>query len=872
MTGLTRSGTSTDGWTLVATWSGGVAPYTAVAASDPSFQIDVTTIGMEMNGTSAQIIVDPGNSGQFFNVVDGSTVSPAVQGLGYDLLPAPETTSASTTTIWWGQEVTLYGNYLSPIAKDNPAFMYDLPVKGASSNVPTGSRFANAVTFEVPEDARAFPAIVSTLGKWRCCFADAPWVTMSPPAIGPYTDITGLEWSPLSGNVWVSATGVVEEIDLFNQEPSIVWTTGSFTLPYISRTTTTGTVLVIDKTSPGEILEIDSGGGAQHFAWTTDDGFTRTVTPVGLAVDPDGSAAYIADAAEGRVVRIPRGAGPGSTEIADAWGGMYYLGFGDPCGIDVAPTHEVLMVNENDGYTYKLTGPSTTWLDKGVGTGIHSLDIDRDVSSAAGLFYVTSHDRASIEAFNTRTLNAGGGPRFRGGRIFGLEDGTLVLEPDFVFAAYRHFPQKVILSNEVEEYPYPSQYQIGDRFIRMDGQGWEGIDVHLRLIDPPDLAPYAPEGGWPDPPDPDVAGNPVPAVLPYEGNDNAGYADSDYGLSLNPDGPWTMTLQATPVKIGNNDIYTYYLKVPENYSGDNYQVEITKCDANGTVLPERVAAMSSIYTSWKRIFVERDSMFRKGGVLAEAYDPDTCGGVNLPCDQIRVYEWANVEVGDWIVVFDEWAGAEEFSFFFERLLPVREVMTVGAADANGHKILTLDSDLDRPFRASPSVLEDPGDPGNDVRQPVFCDDDGVCHVSGFGVVSGCDLDWNQINGAGSCFFNVDLRGVERSFGDAFVEVHAPRNGRNLLPFLPRNWMNWAIDYGSPDPEPPLPIDFFSIIWFKTGVRSPATINMSLVRERLRSMNIGISWQAFPGDILAGPTSSVAPLRILAFLSRRQRNR
>ncbi len=123
-------------------------------------------------------------------------------------------------------------------------------------------------------------------------------------------------------------------------------------------------------------------------------------------------------------------------------------------------------------------------------------------------------------------------------------------------------------------------------------------------------------------------------------------------------------------------------------------------------------------------------------------------------------------------MFDEWAGAEEFSFFFERLLPVREVMTVGAADSDGLRVLTLDSALDRPFLASP--WWEPNSGGD--RQPLFCDEQtGNCAVSGFGKVSGCDLDWNQLNAIDSCFFNVDLRGVERSVGDAFVEFFAPRS-------------------------------------------------------------------------------------------------
>jgi len=57
----------------------------------------------------------------------------------------------------------------------------------------------------------------------------------------------------------------------------------------------------------------------------------------------------------------------------------------------------------------------------------------------------------------------------------------------------------------------------------------------------------APDGGSPDSGD-DAVGDPEAAVLPYEGVDNVGYDDPDYGLSGTPNGPWSQ-----PVSISVED-------------------------------------------------------------------------------------------------------------------------------------------------------------------------------------------------------------------------------------------------------------------------------------------------------------------------------
>ncbi len=288
---------------------------------------------------------------------------------------------------------------------------------------------------------------------------------------------------------------------------------------------------------------------------------------------------------------------------------------------------------------------------------------------------------------------------------------------------------------------------------------------------------------------------------------------------------WARQLDVTP---GPDGVATVYLKVTGRYAGDNYQVEATKCRPEGCGtgwLSHRVFALSPICTAWKRIHIERDRMFRKGGVLAEDFfiQPGTCGGNGQPvccgspgalaCDEIRVYEWADVAVDDWVIFFDR-SIAYASSYAIDYFAPLRHVVAVGAPDADGLRLLTLDSPLSRNFKASVSVQ---ADPPADVRlQPVFYDPNAdEFHSSGFGVVSGCDASSNQINASDSCFFDVDLRGVERTFNDAFVEVIAPRDGMSIVPFLDRDWFVWEDDYEAAHPgKDAYPIDYFSWIWFE----------------------------------------------------------
>ncbi len=529
-------------------------------------------------------------------------------------------------------------------------------------------------------------------------------------------------------------------------------------------------------------MNAETGGTPAVYALTHDTGFTANIRPVGIAVDPDGSACYIADGNGGRVVKIPVNAGQGGGAIVNNWGNRAFT-FADPCGMDVNLGHQV-AASATNGCIYYLYGPSSSTLYGCAAAAVHSVHFDKDYANASNTFLFWSNELAMAEAFNRNDLAGAGSPRYHGGIVFGLSNGTLDLEPDWYFYVYRHFPQRVVLNNSGQSQAYPTIYQHADRIIEMQMTGWANRKVQLRVIDPPDLSAYTPDAGWPRP-----TPDPTPPVLPYEGNDNKG--TTDYGVGLQPDGSDAQASITPPV--GSNGTLTFYLKVPARYSGDNFQVEVTKCDYGGTVLPQRVTSMSSVYTSWKRVFVEKDRMFRRGGVL----DPDKgsfpsnyalpdnqialdltnqnlycasgtppCPCTTLPCPS------ANIPITVFDAAHPYGSGTDQ-----SRTITLLESFTL-----DGKPVLraTLDASLNR-MGATPVA-------------PLYIagfTDPATQKCAGAGSVSGCDPDPNQINASNSCFYDADMRNIEQPFDDAYVEFIGQRNGTGAVPFLAKAWFDAA---------------------------------------------------------------------------------
>lgn len=77
--------------------------------------------------------------------------------------------------------------------------------------------------------------------------------------------------------------------------------------------------------------------------------------------------------------------------------------------------------------------------------------------------------------------------------VFGTSTGRLDLQNDFFYGLGAHKPKRVLISNTDPDFPYLSDEQSADRVIEvslLDPWAPDSVPVHLRLIDPPDLAPY----------------------------------------------------------------------------------------------------------------------------------------------------------------------------------------------------------------------------------------------------------------------------------------------------------------------------------------------------------------------------------------------
>ncbi len=619
------SGAQLIGYDLQLCWMGGTAPYTVVSSPNATFAPPITTVAAAATTTCAATLVKATDQGAFLNVVDPSVAGPAVGAIGYNPIPGPTTPSVSPTVAWWGDQVTFTAQNLDPIPEANAALMPFIAVK-AVEMVPQGSLQPTGATFEIPEDARSFYSIIQAHGRSS---GVGSYVQLSPKNVAPYTNIHAVSWSPVDGKLFVAADGVLDHFDLFTtdpgQDPNRFTDSTTYSYPYMSRVAENGSVLVIEGVSG--VLTIErwacSGGTctASPFAQTHDNSFADPITPIGIAVSPDGQVAYVADAASHTVIRIPAGAGPGSSQIVPGWGGRAFS-FPSPCGIDVAPGGQVLVADSSGlGYTYQLTSATSSTADQQVPPPVHTIQVDRDLTGATGLiyYYTDNSAPAMTEAFN---LNSFGNPTATefdtGAIVTGLYNGLLDVGMNMFMWVYHMAPKRVITNSEGETIPFPSADQTADKHVTVYGEGWPGVPLMLYIGDPPDLAAYAPPDGWTEPSDP------TPPVAPYFGNDNA----SPTGAYLSDGISMGNPILVTP---GGNYSFAVDMVVPQGFAGDNFQVRIIKADPSGNPLQNRVTAYSTVYTSWKRVYAERDRMFRKGSLLLNGYTATSaCGGGGNP--------------------------------------------------------------------------------------------------------------------------------------------------------------------------------------------------------------------------------------------------
>ncbi len=175
-------------------------------------------------------------------------------------------------------------------------------------------------------------------------------------------------------------------------------------------------------------------------------------------------------------------------------------------------------------------------------------------------------------------------------------------------------------------------------------------------------------------------------------------------------------------------------------------------------------------------------MFRYGGVLLVPWDVN-CGGTSNPCNQVILHKWANVQVGDTIVIFTHPKVPGPISCRLADILPESHCAVHNVTDVQPVKVGSTDAlkvTFDRRPDAPPEVTYCASDVDENGK-PIFTNG---CSA-GVGVIARDGQDLGCTQWADACFYRADLGDVDEPFLDAFTIVarHPTGEGEGAVPYL-----------------------------------------------------------------------------------------
>lgn len=290
-----------------------------------------------------------------------------------------------------------------------------------------------------------------------------------------------------------------------------------------------------------------------------------------------------------------------------------------------------------------------------------------------------------------------------------------------------------------EAYSSPNQLTDGEiqvkLTVKVNLQPASGQEVFFRIKDPDDPSPYET-----DTTQDDNFGGAIGsrAILGSAGVTNP--SPGVWKASSDSNGLIIVTLQIPG--SANNPAGPDYKAAA---AGDNYQIEASFDDFVSNPNPQYLV-VSPIFSAWKRVYIEKDRIYRKGGLLVE-----DC----ISCSTLLAASSSNVKKNDQIIVFDE-----------KNVESNPRKVTKVVDNPDGSKSVTLQSPVSGTYIASgpPKV------PGGNYQPRDFAN----THSGGFGVV-------------GSGFFEASLASatsLTQAFGnDAFLEILETTDGASDLPYF-----------------------------------------------------------------------------------------
>jgi len=469
---------------------------------------------------------------------------------------------------------------------------------------------------------------------------------------------------------------------------------------------------------------------------------------VGMAVDKDG-VLYISEGSQ--ITRIWQ----------DEYGEHYEVlksGFNNLLGIDVkqaSPGGPVFIIGAEFGadriIAFSTDNASTPVDIIPSGSGINA----RTVAWSQTVFdeWIDIKRKRNTFVYN------------RGNSVISIEgDYRLIVEPVTMEDGRAWISSPVALDMP----PYQTQVRASDPtaigYSTIVARAWwrDGIARQLCAYsgDPRSSAPYEPA--------------PADTTLCDRPRDIAG-AICDNKEDFSSTGPGSFVINNSynycfPLGCGTdeNNACEIELRISQRYAGDNYKVYFKIQDE---VAQQTIAQATGNLTAWKHAHIEKDKMFRKGGLLSESFDPLLC----FPnCNQIKVWQWTNIDLlNSTIAIFDS-------ENTFEAANNEQRIIIGGSSNPDGTFTLILNFDLQKAYIMSPYP---DFSSGNSAGIGQLIDANGIP----------CQLTDGNPNNA--CFFETDTSDLKQAFNDGFISFHIPmqiENGAGIVSYLPKAWFDAEI--------------------------------------------------------------------------------
>lgn len=601
-----------SGQDALLTWSTGTPPFRVLRSESPSFYFGNHLAAQELiaGAFTDPDAVEAGDPSYFYLVLENGESDPPGF-VANPPRPVPFITSLTPDARSPGDVVTIEGGNFEP---DGAAMTVRFQDAIDSAEILTAS--ATQLTVVVPDDALTGDVFVCWAGQ---CSNRVPFKVVLASG---FQDISSIAFEAGTGGLWVADRGSADHVYEIDASGA-VFTRGTLNQPLLGHPSPAngngriyysnsldaignlGTIEYVDSATNAEVLFDQAGVSGGNSTDVRCEGIAAT--------DLEPNVAYFLDGRGNSIRRIVRNA-----FIHDLMYGDQPFTFNRPSGARFdsegnlyisAVTSIYKILPQEEGVTLVASGfTAAAGIDLTEDTGIPMLLVADEATGVIWLVNGETGDKEIVDdGFSEPVGVAFSQDVVTEDLFYDVAEPTRILRlPDPRVEFVEKKDTHVLLSKRGTEPSYPSPNQMEDRRIQVTVKVTDKIDpagssIYFRLVDPKDRSRYL--NGQPDD---NLPASPAGTVTPTAIVDSNGFA--------------TVTLEVGPQYVGNNYEIEASLTPPPNF---------------------KKVARSKEYSSWRRLYIEHDRMYKAGEFLTQ-----TSGAGQPDPERVFVANSATFSVND----------------------------------------------------------------------------------------------------------------------------------------------------------------------------------------------------------------------------------